>query len=196
MNRLFCKKTTWAVLLVCLTLPLNLLASDESAWQALRDGEAVAIMRHALAPSGGPASKLTREVCESERNLSQSGRDQAVKIGGLFRLNGIDVANVYSSSLCRCIDTGVLLGFGDPVLLPAIDSFFEDQSKAPEQTEELKQWITQAISKKADANILVTHGYNISHLTGHFVAQGDIVIVGLADKDSLVTLSKISANQL
>lgn len=178
------------VAFICSIVPINILA-NETAWQALREGKAVAIMRHAIAPSGVDNSALTRDVCKGERNLSQQGRDQAQRIGDVFRANEILNAKVYSSNLCRCVDTAVLLGFEAPILLSAINGYYPDRSIAPEQTAELKQWIKQQTLQAQSSNILVTHGFNVSDLTGEFVSQGEFLIISMLE-DEVVTLLRVT----
>ena len=174
------------VALICTLTPIKIYA-NESAWQALRDGKAVAIMRHAIAPSGVDNSALTREACKGERNLSQQGRDQAIRIGEIFRANDIVNAKVYTSSLCRCVDTAELLAFNSPSLLNAINAFYPDRSSAPKQTVELKQWIKQQITQSESTNILVTHGFNVTELTGEFASQGEFLIIAM-DGDGVVVM--------
>lgn len=188
-----------SILLTALVLtlaPMTLSANDAAAWQALRDGKAVAIMRHATAPSGVDNGHLTREVCNEERNLSQGGRDQAVSIGNYFRANDVLHPKVYTSKLCRCIDTATLLDFDAPVILPPINSYYLDESAdGPAQTAELKEWIKKEISEASSTNILVTHGVNIKDLlddTG-YAAQGEILIVSVED-DEVVALLRDRAD--
>jgi len=165
----------------------NVYAEDvPTAWDALRQGNAVIIMRHSLAPDDGPASPLTRAVCADERNLSQAGRDQAEEIGALFRENGIEEASTYSSDVCRCVDTATLFGYDEPEILPAINSFFNDRSAEPKQTEALKQWIQDRTSSSSTPAILVTHGLNVSALTGDFLMQGEFLVVAVEQNDVVV----------
>jgi len=168
-------------------------ANEKEAWTALREGKAVAIIRHALAPEGGPESKLTRAECKSERNLSDAGRTQAVKIGELFKVNGITNPDIYSSTYCRCVDTATLLGYEEPMSLHAINAFELGSLNEQTQTKELTLWIKNAIEQQSVTNILITHGFNISALTQGFASQGDILIVGVEEK-RIVTLAQINTS--
>lgn len=57
-------------LLALLLLPLWGAAAERSdAWQALRDGRAVLLMRHATAPGTGDPANFRLGQCETQRNL-------------------------------------------------------------------------------------------------------------------------------
>ncbi|HBS77726.1 MAG TPA: histidine phosphatase family protein, partial [Pseudomonas sp.] len=43
------------------------------AWTALREGRAVLLMRHALAPGTGDPPGFVLEDCTTQRNLDQAG---------------------------------------------------------------------------------------------------------------------------
>ena len=188
-------KFIFVTVLINLFVPGTLLANDE-AWQSLRDGKAVAIMRHAIAPFDVDNSGLTRDACKEERNLSQEGRDQAVKIGDLFRANGVMQPKVYSSKLCRCIDTAILLGFDAPTVLPLITSYYLQQDvDGSAQTEDLKKWIKNQTTQASATNILVTHGVNIKDLLGEsgYASQGEILILSI-ENNEVVVLLRVSAD--
>ena len=46
--------------------------------------------------------------CNTQRNLSNSGRKQAEKIGSFFKDNNISIDKVYSSEWCRCKETALI----------------------------------------------------------------------------------------
>lgn len=50
---------------------------NEQAWQALRDGRAVLLLRHALAPGTGDPAHFALNDCTTQRNLNDRGRQQA-----------------------------------------------------------------------------------------------------------------------
>jgi hypothetical protein len=62
-------------------------SSEEDAvlWNSLRSGEHFAMLRHAIAPGTGDPSGFKLDNCRTQRNLSEEARNQAVKIGKLFR---------------------------------------------------------------------------------------------------------------
>src|SRR5919198_384934 len=89
--------------------------ADEAAnaWNALRAGGHVALMRHADAPGGvGDPPGFRVDDCATQRNLSPKGRADAEKIGSRLKQEGIAFEKIVSSPWCRCIDTAKLLNFG------------------------------------------------------------------------------------
>ena len=148
--------------------------SSEIDWQALKKGEAVALIRHSHAPgTSDPPGFLLRD-CSTQRNLSEDGRIQSRKIGDFFRAQGIKDALVYSSQWCRCLETASLLGLGPVEELPALNSFFEKPTKGPEQTAEIRTFLSTLIHQAPI--ILVTHQVNITALTGVVPSSGEIII--------------------
>jgi phosphohistidine phosphatase SixA len=150
------------------------LASDR-AWQALRAGGAVALLRHALAPGTGDPSGFRLDDCASQRNLSAEGRRQAGEIGERIRAQGIWVERVLSSRWCRALDTA-RLAFGDRAdPFPPLDSFFSERDRNVAQTREIRRlvegWRGQGVL------VLVTHQVNITALTGIFPAEGEILVL-------------------
>lgn len=166
-------------------------ASEAQAWQALSEGKAVALMRHAYAPDTNEISAYEPQRCEGERNLSKNGVEQAKKIAQIIRSKNIETMRVFSSSLCRCIDTGKAFEFEPVNKLALINSFFNDREKGPEQSDALRQWIIDAINNPEQPIMLVSHGLNVSALTGVYAEQGDVLI--LSEKDNeLVVLHQFS----
>lgn len=193
MNKIFFKYLLKPIVLTVLINCFPVFANDDSAaWQALKEGKAVAIMRHAIAPHAN-SDEFVSDECATQRNLSQAGRDQAKEIGRLFRANGISKAEVYSSYLCRCVDTGSFLEFEMPALLGVLQPFEQGQSNASKQTQELKDWIKQAGATQTQTNILVTHGFNIQSLVGRLVSQGTVLIVSIEDGE-IVTLAQVTTS--
>src|SRR5215212_11092544 len=82
------------VAIVALIFAVTPAAADASvAWEALRKGGHVALMRHADAPGGAgdpPGFKL--DDCSTQRNLSERGRADAVAMGAQIRAKGISAA--------------------------------------------------------------------------------------------------------
>lgn len=148
---------------------------DGKLWAALRSGQAVALMRHALAPGTGDPAGFRLGDCSTQRNLSDDGRAQARAIGERFRANGIDQAEVRSSQWCRCLETAELLGLGPVAPMPALNSFFQDRARSPAQTADLRRHLR--MREAGRALVLVTHQVNITALTRVGPASGEIVVV-------------------
>ncbi|WP_106751238.1 histidine phosphatase family protein [Pannonibacter carbonis] len=164
-----------------LALPLFLAirpatAQEPLSWlPAVKRGEVVALLRHALAPGTGDPEGFRLGDCSTQRNLSPAGRDQARAIGARLRDIGLEKAGVFSSQWCRCLDTARLLDLGEVKELPALNSFFADPGRRSVQTRELDTWLAAQTSAKP--RILVTHQVNITALTGIVPASGELVIV-------------------
>ena len=62
----------------------------------------VIFLRHALAPGFGDPENFNLADCNTQRNLDDIGRAQAVKIGIEFKSYGIEFEEILSSQWCRC----------------------------------------------------------------------------------------------
>ena len=154
-------------------------AAIRAAWTAVAAGDAVVVMRHALAPGTGDPADFDVEDCSTQRNLSDEGREQARRIGErLARAVGTREVAVFSSAWCRCLETARLLALGAVTRLPPLDSFFRRREREPEQSAALGRWIARRLAREdAPPAALVTHQVNITALTGVFPASGEMVIV-------------------
>jgi len=184
-----------AVLLLTSYLP-NGLANATDVWQKVENGSALIIMRHALAPGNGDPIEFDVNRCETQRNLSNAGRLQAKRIGETIKTHGINDAEIYTSQWCRCIDTGIDLGFSTPTELPLLNSFYQNRSTADSQTEQLRHWVLNRLTTpeptdKHKVAILVTHQVNITALTGVYPASGEMVFLTVENSEIQV-LSRIA----
>ncbi|MFY0609954.1 MAG: histidine phosphatase family protein [Hyphomicrobiaceae bacterium] len=160
--------------IVFLLMATMAIADDAKLWTAIKNGEAFAIMRHALAPGTGDPQNFSVTDCTTQRNLSTEGRDQARMIGRRFRRQGITSAEVYSSEWCRCQDTAELLYLGTVKPLPSLNSFFETYERRELQIRAIKKWL---IAKKSSKPlVLVSHQVNIFALTGTPTSSGETVV--------------------
>ena len=178
---------------LCLTIALLLGSagggSADNLWSALKSGDHLVLVRHALASGYGDPDNFDLESCETQRNLNNKGRYQSKKIGDLFRSNGIDKAAVYSSQWCRCLDTAKLLDIGEVSGLPSLNSFFEHFEREKSQTEKTIKWIQKA--PLDIPTVLVSHQVNISALTGYSPASGEIVFLRRSSDGSISVIGSI-----
>jgi phosphohistidine phosphatase SixA len=146
------------------------------AWQALAAPDAVAIMRHALAPGGGDPAGFLLGDCSTQRNLDARGRAQAEAIGAAFRDRGIRFDVVLTSAWCRTQETALLVDAGPVIAAPALNSFFGDPSRRGSQTEAARALIAATEGRI----LLVTHQVNISALTGETTRSGEVLVIRFA----------------
>ncbi len=150
-------------------------ADDSSAWQALREGRALLLLRHATAPGMGDPAHFRLDDCATQRNLSEQGRAEARRWGQLLRRQGIARPRLLSSRWCRARDTAEAMRLGPVEPLPALDSFFRQRSRGPKQTAELIEAVNALMT--GTVMVLVSHQVNISALTGVYPASGEGLIL-------------------
>lgn len=154
--------------------------TEKSLLLKLAQGDHVALMRHAIAPGTGDPDHFDVSQCETQRNLDESGRQQARKTGDFFRANGLDAMAIYSSQWCRCLETAKLLDVGKVQELNALNSFYATMHQREESTRLLEQWLqSQSLDQPT---LLVTHQVNITAFTGVYPGSGEIVILQRDDK--------------
>src|SRR5688500_5049359 len=148
-----------------------------TAWDALRAGGQVALIRHAAAPGTGDPAEFVLEDCSTQRNLSGGGQAQAARLGQAFRANGVRVDQVLTSGWCRCVETATI-AFGAAEVWPALHSFFRDAGTEAEQTAEVRARV--AAWDGPGTLVLVTHQVNITALTDIFPAAGEVIVLAPA----------------
>lgn len=151
---------------------------NDGPWRLLEAGGKVVVMRHASTEPGlGDPPGFRLGACETQRNLSAAGRDEARRLGAAFRARRIPVGRVLSSRWCRCLDTA-RLAFGKFEGWPPLDSFFDDRSREPDQTAAVRRLLAE---RPAGGNlVLVTHQVNITALTGIVLAPGEWIVLAPA----------------
>lgn len=150
-------------------------ASETAAWDALRAGGHVALVRHASAPGTGDPPGFRLDDCATQRNLSAAGRDEARRLGDRLRGEGVRVDAVYSSEWCRCLETARLLELAPAVPMPALNSFFARPAAAGDQTAALRAWIGANIP--VGTVVMVTHQVVMTALTDVFPRSGETIVV-------------------
>ncbi len=178
--------------LIALLLSGPAQAENTSLWKMLNSPGHVALVRHALAPGTGDPARFDLTDCQTQRNLSDEGRQQAERIGERFRTNGIAEAKIYTSQWCRCRETAELFDLGPVSELPILNSFFQRFENRDKQTQALRDWLTD---QPLDGPlVLVTHQVNISALTGAYAGSGEIVIIRRSDKGEITVVGSIKTS--
>ena len=149
--------------------------SNQNVINELKKGGNLIFIRHAYAPGGGDPKNFDINECKTQRNLSNSGRDQAKKIGSFFKDNKIPISKVYSSEWCRCKETASI-AFNDFETKSFLNSFFSSQFAKNKdlQMKRLKTFINNWNKNKN--LVFVTHYVVISESLNYAPSSGEIVI--------------------
>jgi broad specificity phosphatase PhoE len=155
------------------------------------DGSHVVMIRHARAPGTGDPASFRLGDCATQRNLDETGRAQARRLGERFRKAGIAEARVYSSQWCRCLETARLLGLGPVEELAALNSFFGRPADREPNLAALRDFLAN-LEPGGDAPVvLVTHFVTISAVTGDGVSSGEARVLrldGTAEPEMIGTI--------
>ncbi len=173
----------WGCFLVCLSglISLGMTGggdSDNEMIERMKAGGHILMIRHALAPGTGDPADFRIGDCSTQRNLDDSGREQARAIGKWLRAKGLTSARVYSSQWCRCLETAELLGMGPVTELPALNSFYELTQNREPNLKALRNFIAEQ-PPDGTLIILVTHLVTISAITNEGVSSGEGVLLEL-----------------
>lgn len=178
--------------LLCLSV-LPAADPDEHPLARLREPGTFALMRHALAPGAGDPDHFDLADCSTQRNLSAAGRQQARAIGDKFREAGIENARVFTSQWCRCKETAERLRLGEPVELPALNSFFQRPGRRDPRVRALKAWLKDNLED--GPVVLVTHQVVVTALTDVFPASGEIVVARRDDQGGFDVLDRVRTDE-
>jgi len=175
------------VLFICLLfafMPGMVVAEigDATLVKKLQQGGYVILVRHAIASNSQRDTDFENlSNCETQRNLTQAGRQQAGAIGNAFKALQIPSGKIYSSLFCRCIDTAEL-AFGKPEPLLDLSSFVRESGEEKNRRVNVIKHMLGTPPADNTNTILVTHSYmltqasNVRLMEGHaavFLPQGN-----------------------
>lgn len=146
-------------------------ADDKRLIEQMRAGNAVLMIRHALAPGIGDPANFRLEDCSTQRNLNDEGREQAKAIGHWLRDRGIRNVRLYSSQWCRCLETARLMQMGEVNELIPLNSFFRNRQNEGPYLAALTEYINDN-TRPGELMVMVTHQVTISGITGEWTDSG------------------------
>ena len=148
--------------------------------QAIRTPGAVVMVRHAQTEPGiGDPENFRLSDCSTQRNLSQEGRQQSVRLGQWFFRQGLQPKQVLSSQWCRCLDTAKLAFSSQAAVrpFPALNSFFQGHGDREAQLREARSHATARLQRgETGFEVWVTHQVTISALTGVYLGMGEWLV--------------------
>jgi hypothetical protein len=158
---------------------------------ALREGGVVLALRHALAPGTFDPPGFRLEDCRTQRNLDDTGRDQARRIGRWFSQAGLRPDRVRSSPWCRCIDTA-RLAFGTAPVWTALGSpHGTGEAERLAQRAALLQALAQASAAPGWLEVWVTHAFVQAALVGTSTGVGEALVLRGAAGPSAELLGRV-----
>ena len=167
------------IIIILISLTSSIKAEiDKDILASLKEGNKLIFIRHAYAPGGGDPDNFDINDCNTQRNLSESGRQQAKNISNFFIENQINFKKVYSSEWCRCKETAKI-AFGDFETKNFLNSFFSQKfaKNRKKQMNDLNNFVN---NYNDDGNLVfVTHYVVISEALNYAPSSGEIVV---ADK--------------
>ena len=162
--------------IIFITFPSTIKADlNQELSLELKKGGKIIFIRHAYAPGGGDPENFDINNCDTQRNLSDEGRDQAKEIGNFFIKNDIPIFKVFSSEWCRCKETAEL-AFTNFETKDFLNSFFSTKFAKNRDTQmlDLKKYVDKF---KGNKNLIfVTHYVVISEALDYAPSSGEIVI--------------------
>lgn len=163
--------------------------SDEAeVLRLLRAGGLAVAFRHAYAPGTFDPPGFTVENCASQRNLDDTGREQAKRLGAWFRRHELKPTAVRSSPWCRCLDTA-RLAFGQVEAWDALGSTRQgDDAQNTARRAALRQRLAAVPAGRFE--VWVSHQFTLSALVGVSTSSGEGLLLrpgaGAADPPQLV----------
>jgi broad specificity phosphatase PhoE len=131
-------------------------------------------VRHAYAPGAFDPPDARLEDCSTQRNLDESGRAQARRLGEAFRAHNVAVGRVLSSPRCRCLETA-RLAFKEPEAWNVLQGGRPNTEALRSSVAAIKQRIAE--HRDGPPLVLVTHGFVITGLTGLDIRMGGFVVL-------------------
>ena len=166
------------VILPALLLAAGAGAASLRALQYLEDSNTHAIL-HAPPPRDEASDRRWRRAsCSPEEDLSGPGRLLATALGDRLRKSGVRLNHVITSPMCNAVATAGLLKM-DPV---SVEEYLAPEPPEGSTLEDLRdQTAFSLASLNAERTaVLITHGPNISELTGVETVPGELLIVSVS----------------
>jgi len=139
-----------------------------------QNGANVIFLRHALAPGNGDPANFDIQICDTQRNLSESGRDQSRRLGAYFKRHGIQPDLILSSAWCRCQDTATEMGLGQHKVFAGLNSFYDGHVDRATTIDLLRDRLANIETDRLV--LMVTHQVVITDITGVFPPSGGMVV--------------------
>ncbi len=172
MLQLLCAAFVAAFMSACTTAPIQspTKTANAVAFEALKRGGYVIVMRHANSPHGQAASVGLAKGCRLApgRGLDAEGFFQARAIGEILKQNDAPILKAYTSEMCRSWDTAALAAGGAPVAAHPS----QISTKAGDVAA-MKRKVAAELAANPGENIILSSHSNIAPLYGASTMNGE-----------------------
>lgn len=149
--------------------------------EILKDGGYIIYFRHGEATVGKDQLIVVFENCDTQRNLSNIGKKQAIMIGNIIRETGIPIEPfIISSPICRALDTVKLAFPNNPIRIEHSLAKIVNLSEVPSLTNAERKTIIDDFLRLLELppttgqnRVIIGHSFpkelglgNIDYLTG------------------------------
>jgi broad specificity phosphatase PhoE len=187
------RRVSRALLYGALVAPIRVARADDAVWPPLQHGGHVALIRHgATTPGVGDPPTFKLDDCGTQRNLTDEGRAQALKVGEAFRAHSIPVERVLSSPWCRCIETARIAFDGKPETSVALSNLFARPENREKQVAGLRTLVSEFRGR--GTLVLVSHGSTILALTGVSPDMAAMVVVQPQGSGNFAVVGTLNAS--
>jgi len=138
-------------------------AAASVAFEALKRGGYVIVMRHANSPEGQVSSVGLSKGCKlaKGRGLDAEGFFQARAIGAMLKENGVPIFKAYTSPYCRSWDTAALAAGG-----ARVERDDRQVSEKAKNVADMKRDVEADLAAHPGTNIILSSHSNIAPLYG------------------------------
>lgn len=138
-------------------------AAASVAFEALKRGGYVIVMRHANSPGEQQGAVGLSKGCKLApgRGLDAEGFFQARAIGEILKENAVPILKAYTSPMCRSWDTAALAAAGAPV-----ETSPSQVSEKPADVVAMKAKVAAELAAHPGTNIILSSHSNIAPLYG------------------------------
>jgi phosphohistidine phosphatase SixA len=181
-------KFAWLALLVVLSAgvadgnqerPFTVLKADAALLKELRSGGFVLYLRHGKTDPRQPDQVPIRlDDCGTQRPLTNEGRDEITAVGAALRRAGIPLGEVFSSPLCRAVESAKL-ACGKTVKIENNLMYTAHLTSAEKEPvlARTRELISAAVTETGKNRVLVAHAPNLADLVGYYPETEGTVVV-------------------
>lgn len=175
---------------------------NSSLFNSLRSGGYILYVKHGEATVGEDQPNLNFYYCNTQRNLSETGRRQAIYYGQLLRMLGLPVSYpILTSPFCRAIETGQL-AFGRPNIQidPFLFQIYRLSGNLP-STEQKR--ILDYLQSQLEVNppqgsnkVIISHSFPQGIGLGQIPDMGTVIVKPLGRDRGYKIITKLSLEDL